>query len=69
MKHIIHDWDNEQAIAILKNCHQAMVENGKLLLVEAVIQPGNQMPLPKGRNPSYFFLSPPWEGGLGGSIL
>lgn len=42
MKNIIHDWDDEQAIAILKNCHNAMVENGKLLLLETVIEPGIQ---------------------------
>ncbi|MBW4574138.1 MAG: methyltransferase [Aphanothece sp. CMT-3BRIN-NPC111] len=42
LKHIVHDWDDERAIAILKNCHQAMVENGKLLVVEQVIPPGNE---------------------------
>lgn len=42
MKSIIHDWDDERAIAILKNCHQVMVENGKLLLVEVVIPPANK---------------------------
>lgn len=41
MKHIIHDWDDERAIAIMKNCHRAMNENGKLLLVEMVLPPGN----------------------------
>lgn len=41
LKHIIHDWDDETAIAILKHCHQAMVENDLLLLVEMVIPPGN----------------------------
>lgn len=39
---ILHDWDDESSIAILKNCHDAMVENGKLLLVEMVILPGNE---------------------------
>jgi ubiquinone/menaquinone biosynthesis C-methylase UbiE len=39
---VIHDWDDEHSIAILKNCHQAMVENGKLLIVEMVIPPGNE---------------------------
>lgn len=42
MKHIIHDWDDARAIAILKNCHRAMTETGKLLLVEMVIPPGNE---------------------------
>lgn len=42
MKHIIHDWDDEKAIAILQNCHRAMPDNGKLLVVEHVIPPGNE---------------------------
>ena len=41
MKRIIHDWDDERSIAILKNCHRAMAGKGKLLLVEMVIPPGN----------------------------
>lgn len=41
LKHIIHDWDDESAIAILKTCHSAMSENDKLLIVEQVIPPGN----------------------------
>lgn len=42
LRYIIHDWDDERAIAILKNCHQAMQPNGRLLLVEMVIPPGNE---------------------------
>ncbi|GAB1540313.1 methyltransferase [Scytonema sp. NUACC21] len=41
LKHVIHNWGNEQAIAILKRCHQAMKEQGRLLVIEAVIPPGN----------------------------
>ena len=37
MKWIIHDWNDEQSVAIMKNCHRALPENGKLILVEAVI--------------------------------
>jgi hypothetical protein len=40
LKDIVHNWDDEQAIAILKNCRRAM-KGGKLLLVERVIFPGN----------------------------
>jgi hypothetical protein len=47
LKNIIHDWDDIHAVAILKNCYQAMVENGKLLLVEAVIPPKNKPSLGK----------------------
>lgn len=42
LKQIIHDWDDTQAIAILKNCRHAMLENGKLVLLETVIPPRNQ---------------------------
>jgi len=41
MRHIIHDWDDEQAGKILRNCHAAMPVDAKLLLVESVIPPGN----------------------------
>src|SRR4028118_75111 len=42
LKHIIHDWDDERAIAILKQCHKVMPDNGKVLVAEQVIPPGNQ---------------------------
>jgi len=42
LQHVIHDWDDEHAKKILKNCHQAMPPNGKLLLVEMVIPSGNK---------------------------
>ena len=40
LKFIIHDWDDQQSVAILRNCRSAMAANGRVLLVEAVIQPG-----------------------------
>ena len=42
MKWIIHDWNDEQSIAIMKNCHRALPENGKLILIEAVVPEGNE---------------------------
>jgi O-methyltransferase domain len=41
MKRILHDWDDERAVTILQNCHRAMNENGRILVVEHVILPGN----------------------------
>ena len=41
MKHIIHDWDDERSLLILKNIHRAAPANGKVLIVEMVITPGN----------------------------
>ena len=34
MKSVIHDWDDEQARAILRNCRKAVPPDGVLLLVE-----------------------------------
>ncbi len=42
MKWIIHDWNDEQSVTIMKNCHRALPENGKLILIEAVIPPGSE---------------------------
>ncbi len=41
LKWIIHDWDDDQAVAILRNCRRAMPQHAKLLLIEGVIPPGN----------------------------
>ncbi len=39
LKSVIHDWDDEQSIAILVNCRKAMAAGAKLLLVERVMPP------------------------------
>jgi O-methyltransferase domain/Dimerisation domain len=41
MKHIIHDWPDVLCIQLLKACRQAVNPGGKLLVVDSVIQPGN----------------------------
>jgi len=38
---VIHDWGDDQAAAILRDCRKAMAVHSRLLLVEAVIPPGN----------------------------
>jgi len=42
MKHIIHDWDDDRAIAILKNIRTAMNPGGRVILLESVVAPGGQ---------------------------
>lgn len=37
MRWIIHDWDDERSLKILKNIRRAIPDDGKLLLVEAVV--------------------------------
>jgi len=41
MKNIIHDWDDERSLTILKNIKQAMNPGGRVLLVESIIADGN----------------------------
>jgi len=36
LKHVIHDWNDERATAILKNCRKVVPAHGKLLIVEGV---------------------------------
>ncbi len=49
MKHIIHDWDAEKAVQILKNCRAALSgkPGAKVLLVESVLMRDNQPNLGK----------------------
>lgn len=41
LKAILHDWSDEQCVTILRNCKRAMAPGGRILLVEAVIEPGH----------------------------
>ena len=42
LKHIIHDWKDEEAVKILTNIRNAMTTYGRVLLVEAVVSESNE---------------------------
>ena len=42
MKFIIHDWDDERSLKILKNIHRDSAPNARLLLFEMVVPAGNE---------------------------
>jgi O-methyltransferase domain len=42
MKHIIHDWPDDVCIKILSACRKGVNPGGRLLVVDAVIHPGNE---------------------------
>jgi hypothetical protein len=42
LKSIVHDWNDAKAEAILTNCRRAMRPDGRVLLIERVIPPGNE---------------------------
>ncbi|MBL8630041.1 MAG: hypothetical protein JNM81_10460 [Rhodospirillaceae bacterium] len=41
LKRILHDWDDDTAVRILKTCAKAMSSRAKIVVVDAVIKPGN----------------------------
>ena len=41
LAHIVHDWPDDQAVAILRACHRAMAPGARVWIVEQVIQPGD----------------------------
>ena len=41
MKNILHDWPDDEAVRILKNCRAQMQPHSRLLIAEHVIKPGN----------------------------
>jgi hypothetical protein len=47
MSHILHDWNDEECLTILRNCHKAMNPESKLLVVEALIPGGNEFSIAK----------------------
>lgn len=38
---VIHDWDDDRSVRILKNCRRAMAKDGRILLVETVVPDTN----------------------------
>lgn len=40
-KRILHDWDDERCIALLRRCREVIATGGRLLVIDAVIPPGN----------------------------
>jgi hypothetical protein len=42
MKWILHDWDDERALQILKNCHAQMRPDARLIIVDCVVPETNE---------------------------
>jgi hypothetical protein len=47
MRHIIHDWTDEQSVQILSNCRKVIPPHGRILLVEFAVSSANQPSLGK----------------------
>jgi O-methyltransferase domain len=42
LKHILHDWDDDRCLTILRNCRQAMTPQSRLLVIERIVPLGNE---------------------------
>jgi SAM-dependent methyltransferase len=42
LKTVIHDWDDDEAVKILRNCRRAIKPEGRLLLFETVVSASNR---------------------------
>jgi len=47
LRHVIHDWTDEQCVAILRNCREAVPPQGRVLIVEFDVSPPNEASLGK----------------------
>ena len=47
LSHVLHDWPDEDCITILRNCRKAMRRDGRLLIAEAIVTPGNAFSISK----------------------
>ena len=41
LKRVLHDWDDDKAVAILRACRAAMIDGARLVLAEPMIPPGD----------------------------
>ena len=37
LKSIIHDWNDDRSLVVLRNCHHAITSEGKLLIIERIL--------------------------------
>jgi len=43
LKRILHDWNDQQSVQILRTCREAMDRKSRILVVDAVVPPGNEL--------------------------
>ncbi|KAK6118505.1 hypothetical protein DH2020_047772 [Rehmannia glutinosa] len=65
MKWICHDWSDESCLKFLKNCYEALPENGKIILAEFVLPevPDNGLPTKNVVNVDLLMLAQAPGGG------
>jgi hypothetical protein len=44
LQRVMHDWNDENCLKILNNCQKALLEKGKVLICDLVLQPSGGLP-------------------------
>jgi hypothetical protein len=42
IKNVMHNWEDERATLILRNCRKALLPNGKVLVAQTLVPPGHE---------------------------
>ncbi|MET9226402.1 methyltransferase [Lentzea sp. NPDC003310] len=42
LSYVLHDWNDDECVRILRNCRAAMRPGGKIAVVDAVVRPGDE---------------------------
>ncbi len=58
LKHILHNWGDDDALRILSSCKAAVPASGRVWVVEAVVLPGNRRGLPRLLDLEMLVLTP-----------
>lgn len=61
LKWILHDWDDEPSVRILANIRKAMQPGSKLLIIDAILAPGDDFDLAKFVDVSMLVLTGGFE--------
>lgn len=56
LRHVLHDWDDDKALKILKNCRRAMKDDAKILVLELLMETENASLLVRMRDLLMFVL-------------
>jgi len=58
VKFVLHNWDDERAVAILRACRRAMTADGRLLVIELLVPPGDGPSFAKSQDVNMLALAP-----------
>jgi len=45
LRHVLHNWNDEQALCLLRQCAGAIVPGGRVLVIETILAPDNRADL------------------------